>query len=385
MLVGCGVTDPAQLASIPPTQLLERVESFLTTESGQRILHTGSSHELSRITTWIATARASAPARRGSAFGPGKVVNGRVVQNSDGVQHSIDHDQNAFQTADLARAAKRSRQQQVAARHGTALDASDGAAYGIVSAADNDTEFGNGNRTANGNGLGLGASRGGFATAIDTERPIGLLVLLVPMVRQMDPAMDRAVDRAVDREWIGSWIGEWIGNSIGQWWRSVAIIPSLPPPSLTGRSATARVASRESADLRRERRDREARERNPQSASETELRFFLHRESPVVDAPSIGAKMAERLSGIGIETVDDLLNADPESVAEELDHRRVDAETIEAWQHQATLVCGIPMLRGHGRRTAGCSRVHDPEGVRIGSDKLFAVIDPISQAPKANE
>ena len=59
VLVGCGVTTPAQLASIHPVDLLQEVEEFLATERGQQILLSGSSHELSRITSWIAAANSS--------------------------------------------------------------------------------------------------------------------------------------------------------------------------------------------------------------------------------------------------------------------------------------------------------------------------------------
>ena len=66
VLVGCGVTDPAQLAAIHPVDLLQEVEAFLATERGQQILLSGTSHELSRITSWIAAANSS-PEERAAA------------------------------------------------------------------------------------------------------------------------------------------------------------------------------------------------------------------------------------------------------------------------------------------------------------------------------
>ena len=51
---------------------------------------------------------------------------------------------------------------------------------------------------------------------------------------------------------------------------------------------------------------------------ERPLRFLLDRSSPVADAPSIGRLTAERLGQVGVRTVADLLNANPESTAEEL-------------------------------------------------------------------
>ena len=60
ILVACGITTPANLASTHPTNLLHKVESFLATARGQQILLSGSSHELARITGWIATANSQA-------------------------------------------------------------------------------------------------------------------------------------------------------------------------------------------------------------------------------------------------------------------------------------------------------------------------------------
>ena len=77
VLVGCGITTPAQLASIHPVDLLQEVEEFLTTDRGQRILLSGSSHELSRITSWIAAANSSSD-RDFAALGRGRDSRGRV-------------------------------------------------------------------------------------------------------------------------------------------------------------------------------------------------------------------------------------------------------------------------------------------------------------------
>ena len=59
VLVGCGIQSPQSLAQMHPGRLLRTVETFLTTPAGQEILRSGTSYELSRITTWIASARQS--------------------------------------------------------------------------------------------------------------------------------------------------------------------------------------------------------------------------------------------------------------------------------------------------------------------------------------
>ena len=57
VIVGAGIRTPDQLARMHPSQLLDRVERFLTTDQGRKILRSGNSYELSRITAWIASAK----------------------------------------------------------------------------------------------------------------------------------------------------------------------------------------------------------------------------------------------------------------------------------------------------------------------------------------
>ena len=63
------------------------------------------------------------------------------------------------------------------------------------------------------------------------------------------------------------------------------------------------------------------------------MKFYLSRSEDVEAAPSIGPKTAIRLAKVGIRTVDDLLNADAETAAAELDVSHINAETLADWQH----------------------------------------------------
>ncbi|MCA9038817.1 MAG: DUF4332 domain-containing protein [Planctomycetaceae bacterium] len=83
------------------------------------------------------------------------------------------------------------------------------------------------------------------------------------------------------------------------------------------------------------------------STATERLKYYLHRSDPLVDAPSIGPKTAKRFRKIGIQTVDDFLNCDPEATADKLQVRYITPEEIRNWQDQAELVCRIPNLRGH--------------------------------------
>ncbi|MGI9479077.1 MAG: DUF4332 domain-containing protein [Hyphomicrobiaceae bacterium] len=75
-------------------------------------------------------------------------------------------------------------------------------------------------------------------------------------------------------------------------------------------------------------------------------RFYLEESDDIEAAPSIGPKTAARFEAIGLYTVSDLLNADPQATADELKTRHITPRTIIEWQHQARLVCTLPGIRG---------------------------------------
>jgi hypothetical protein len=65
------------------------------------------------------------------------------------------------------------------------------------------------------------------------------------------------------------------------------------------------------------------------------------RESPVVDAPAIGDKIAARLTAINIRTIGDLLDADPQAVSAMLGQRAYTPQTIIDWQAMAKLAVDV--------------------------------------------
>lgn len=65
------------------------------------------------------------------------------------------------------------------------------------------------------------------------------------------------------------------------------------------------------------------------------------RESPVVDAPAIGAKIAARLEAIGIKTIGDLLDADPAALTAMMAQKWVTQETIADWKAMAQLAIDV--------------------------------------------
>ncbi len=92
-------------------------------------------------------------------------------------------------------------------------------------------------------------------------------------------------------------------------------------------------------------RSRVARSAAAPSTPKPTLKFNLNLSSPIVDAPSIGPKSANRLAKANIRTVRDFLDCDPALVAEKLETRHITAEVLVAWQHQAQLACRIPNLK----------------------------------------
>lgn len=129
-------------------------------------------------------------------------------------------------------------------------------------------------------------------------------------------------------------------------------------------SKSKRETKRESRRRTRPENERSRRVSAERSAPvKKKLRFHLETDSDVEKAPSIGQKTADKLYKMGIHTVADLLAADPETVANKLDSKRVTAETIVAWQHQAQLVCRIPEIRGHDAQIMVACGFTTPEDV----------------------
>lgn len=147
----------------------------------------------------------------------------------------------------------------------------------------------------------------------------------------------------------------------------------------SGRSERSERSSHE----RRSRRDRSDRgERRARRTTKTgekkkRLRFYLEVTSEIEAAPSIGAKRAEQLTRLGVATVSQLLEADPEEVAAGLDDNRVDAATIVAWQHQAGLMCRVPGLRGHDAQVlVGCGFTTPEDIASMKPAELLEFVEP---------
>lgn len=262
VLVGAGIRTPGQLAEMHPSQLLNRVEQFLATDRGRRILRSGNSYELSRITSWIASAKGGGRRFDRTSIDDGDV---RARDSYDRDAAGNGYDRHGRRTRSNHGSTSRSSLRR--SRSGT--DDRRSRAYPVVSRAGRDERYS------------------------ETES------------RQERSSRNGKVSR--------------------------------------GERKAVRIADTGSGE------------------SSGHRKFYLELSSPVVDAPSIGPRMATRLEDQGVYTVDQLLVADAESLADKMNHRRVDAETILAWQEQARLVCRIPNLRGHDAQLLVACELTSPE------------------------
>jgi predicted flap endonuclease-1-like 5' DNA nuclease len=78
----------------------------------------------------------------------------------------------------------------------------------------------------------------------------------------------------------------------------------------------------------------------------TAQRVYLTASDDIEAAPSIGPRSAEWFAEIGIFTVGEFLEADPEKTAAALNQRGITADTLRLWRSQALLVMKVPGLRG---------------------------------------
>lgn len=148
------------------------------------------------------------------------------------------------------------------------------------------------------------------------------------------------------------------------------------------------VVAEEPVAVKRKREVRRVVTSKPVAATETVtkqstkvLKFFLSQDRPVVDAPSIGPKVAQRMNNCGIFTVRDFLQADPESLASRLGESRVSGEVIRQWQQQSQLVCRVPDMRGHDAQLLVAAGISSPERLAKSNPvKLYEEIRTLAES-----
>ena len=121
--------------------------------------------------------------------------------------------------------------------------------------------------------------------------------------------------------------------------------------------------------------------RKSRSKSNTGYQFYLNPSDQLEAAPSIGPRTAQKFSDIGIDTVQDFLEADPADMAAQLDNRRMSAKVLKTWQDQSRLMCAVPNLRGHDVQILVCCDILDPaELAAMDAEELLNVVLPFSNS-----
>jgi hypothetical protein len=110
-------------------------------------------------------------------------------------------------------------------------------------------------------------------------------------------------------------------------------------------------------------------------------KFYLDLASPVVDAPTIGPKMAQKLESIRVKTIGDLLAGDSGDIAAAIGEKAVTADTVETWKSQSMLVCRVPNLRGQDAQLLVAAGYRTAESIAEASgDSLYEAIARVASS-----
>ena len=357
VLAGAGVRHPRQLAEMHPSQLLDRVECFLATDRGRDILRSGNSYELSRITSWIASAK------HGDSRGRSYVATVTPPQQVDDRYYD-----------EMPRGEVSYRQvSETRPVHNYYVDPA--ASYEAADSHDhNGREPETYSREYNDSDHDYTRS----------SRPLPARDVNYPVVHRADEPRERQprVSRelrdlhASEREPRESGSREFAERAPQR-----SDLPSRTPVQRESRKPRQEVSGPARATVSRATVSRATvsgvKSGRP-GATATGARFYLDLSSPVVDAPSIGPRVAEKLEVMGIETVKQFIAANAEMMASRLDAKRVDASTVRDWQDQARLVCCIPNLRGHDAQLLVACKVTSPEELsRMNATSLLAQVTAV--------
>lgn len=389
VLVGCGISEPQELASMHPGELLDRVESFLATERGRLILRSGSSYELSRITSWIAAANRSVS--RESRHGMRRQMTG-ATSTSGSLRTNRSKRRAAESNSSRSRSAASSTSRSTSTSQRYNAQGYDAEGYDRSGYdADGYNRSGFNRKGYNRSGYDRdGYDRYGYDRDGYDRRGFNRS----GFSRQGNDARGRSRWGNREQNSAGSHAGR---SRHGEH-------SSQPDGQDRAQRDSERAERRERRRAERRRRRRESDRRGEDArevvqmtsssvsssssegrngSSERSWKFYLERKSPIVDAPTIGPRTAHKLEAIGVHTVGDLLAADAAEVAEQLGNRRIDAEEVRAWQWQATLVCRIPMLRGHDAQLLVAAGVFEPEQVLQFTPAML--LDKIIEVARSSE
>jgi hypothetical protein len=148
------------------------------------------------------------------------------------------------------------------------------------------------------------------------------------------------------------------------------VVPSAPRAAAQPRPSRAEADARESTGPMTA---EPAGARADEAGGAEDAGVPLTLDHDIGEGPAVGAKTVKRLRALGIDTVRDLLKADPAALALRLNQRSVTGETVGAWQDQALIMCAIPGLRGrHAQLLVGAGYRSAEAVAQAEADKLCA-------------
>jgi hypothetical protein len=167
--------------------------------------------------------------------------------------------------------------------------------------------------------------------------------------------------------------GRWQAASLNYAW--------LQPPAAS--SVTVKLSSRRPEAGKGKANSSSAAPKSARRKQREPLRFLLDRGSPVGQAPSIDAATADLLAKAGVRTIADLLNANPESTAEEVGEPRITVAAISRWQTEARLACRIPELRCCGAQILAAAGLTQPEQIATADlAELYKKVRQLCRSPQ---
>ena len=98
----------------------------------------------------------------------------------------------------------------------------------------------------------------------------------------------------------------------------------------------------------------------------------------------IGPKTAARLDSVGIKTVEQFLDCDPDELALELNTRHIDDRIIRTWQTQTSLACQIPGIAGHDAQIMVACGFETPKEVASADpETILSLVDEFAKTSEA--
>lgn len=342
VLVACGISEPDQLETSAPQSLLERVQRYLNANENENEFDDSYRITLARINDWhkgIGKTRKRWRNRREGRAGRSQRKTERATQSRNAYDNR-DRDRNRDQGRSSVESQSRGPRLRRYQENGS-------------------SSSGNGvaERSFDGNN---GAGRG---------------------YEDQDRHSDRSRDRAdniirADRSSARSRDAQNRQST-----RTPRMVTPTPDTFRRSVPALAPEANRTVETRREQKREtKPAATRAKSQTTKQKLKFYLDLEDHIESAPSIGPKTAERFEKIGVFTISDFLKQTAESMATKLNYKRMSADVVRSWQHQARLVCRIPNLRGHDAQLlVACDMVEPEEIASMQPQSLFRVMGPFSE------